>query len=200
MAPIIIGLSMQGYMTLSRTFIVVCSLMVMIITFSYMRKSIWTGILVLAVLSIGIVYVLPYAIQIFSERGINDNDITNGRYENTVMIFDYIKNSPMATFFGFGYSNTLNVMHANHFGHGATHNSYADFFVEFGVIFDLIFLVAFFVNVNVVRRFFSRLYTLPGLVICVLLFYMGTLSMLKYSLIYLIFGLYVGYCNKLIRK
>ena len=196
MAPIIIGLAMQGFLTLSRTFVVVCTLMVLVITLSYIRKNMWAGVLVLSVLAIGVIYALPFAIEVFSERGFDNNDISNGRFDNTVMIFNYIMDNPDATFFGFGYFNTLNVMHENDFGHGATHNTYADIFVEFGAVFNLIFLLVMFSNFNMVRKFISHLYTLPGLVVCVLLFYMGTLSMLKYSLLYLIFGLYLGYCNQ----
>lgn len=191
--PIIIGLAMQGFLTLSRTFIVVCGLMVIVISWSYLRRSIWGSILVIGVLCVGIYYALPYVAGIFSERAILNDNISNGRFENTTMIYDYMLNHWDFLFFGFGYNNVLNVMQANHFGHGATHNSYADIFVDFGVLWNFIFLILLVRIRRQIKSIINSLLTLPGLVSCIILFYMGTLSMLKYALLFLFGGVFIGY-------
>ena len=82
-------------------------------------------------------------------------------------------------------------------GHLASHNTYADLFIEFGFLSDL--LIVFFIlkRWKYIKGVFRNLRTIPGLVILVLLFYMGTLSMFKYALVYLFIGLFCGYSSEI---
>lgn len=198
--PIIILLALQGFLTLSRTFIVVCSLMVTIITWSYLKRTFWGSLLIVCVLCVGIYYALPYAIDIFSKRELNDNDVTNGRFSNTSMIFDYMFNHTDLTLAGFGYNNVLNVMKANSFGHGATHNSYADLLVDFGIVWLSFFLSLLLRVRQQIMVIIKGLLTLPGVVFCIILFYMGTLSMLKYAMLFLFGGVFIGYTNNMFMR
>jgi len=190
--PIILGLAYQGFLTKSRTFIIVCSLMAIVISWSYLKKMRRGSVLVIVMLLVGIYYALPYAIEIFSERGLDENDVTNGRAENTVMIFDFMQDHLDAILFGFGYNNTLNVMQTLSFGHGASHNSYADLFVEFGLIVDVVLLIMMVKHSKYIKALLHNLNSLPGIVFCIILFYMGSLSMLKYALLFLFIGTFAG--------
>ena len=199
--PIIVLLAAQGFLTLSRTFIVVCSLMVLVISWRYLKRSFLGSIIVVGILCVGIYYALPYATEIFSERALNDDDISNGRFNNTSLIFDYMFKHWDFTVFGFGYNNVLNAMEINNFGIGATHNTYADLLVDFGILG--VSLITFML-IHIRRQIaiiVKCLFTLPGLVFCIILFYMGTLSMLKYAMLFLFGGVFIGYTNHLlIRK
>lgn len=193
LVPMIIVLAYYGFMSLSRTFTIICSLMVMVISWSYFKRSVWGGFLVIGILGFGIYYAFPYVIEIFAKRSIDSSDVTNGRLENTLLIFDFIGEHWSAMFLGFGYNNILNVMYSLSFGHGASHNSYMDLFADFGLIFDCILFLWFVQKRFVLKQCVSQLASLPGCIFCVILFYMGTLSMLKYALLFLFSGTYIGY-------
>lgn len=193
--PIIILLAAQGFLTLSRTFIVVCSLMVLVISWRYLKRSFLGSIIVVGILCVGIYYALPYAIEIFSERALNDDDISNGRFNNTSLIFDYMFKHWDFAVFGFGYNNVLNVMQNNNFGEGATHNSYADILVNFGILGVSILSFLLFQIRKQILIIIKNLFTLPGLIFTIILLYMGTLSMLKYALLYMFSGVFIGYAN-----
>lgn len=196
LAPMILALAYYGFMSLSRTFVVICSLMVVVISCSYLKRSVWGSLLVIGILGLGIYYAFPYAIEIFTKRSIDSSDVTNGRLENALLIFDFIGERWGAMFFGFGYNNILNVIHSLSFEHGASHNSYMDLFADFGLIFDCLLFLWFIQKRLILKQSVSQLASLPGCVFCVILFYMGTLSMLKYALLFLFAGTYIGYATR----
>ena len=195
--PMIITLAYLGFLTLSRTFVVVSLLTVLITSGTYLKKSRIGSFVVIIVLLVAVYLAWPYAEIIFSERGFDENNMTNNRFDNTIMIFDFVKEHIEVILFGWGYNNTLNVLGDNSFGHGATHNTYADLFLDFGVLNLLIAFIALIKHSYIVRKIFSHLFSLPGIVFCILLFYMGTLSMTKYVLLYLFAGAYIGTALKL---
>lgn len=191
-APLILVLAYLGFLTLSRTFIVVAALIILVTSWTYLKKSVFGSIAVFIIFALAIYYAFPYAELIFSERGFDENDMSNGRFENTIMIYDFVKNHIEAILFGMGYNNTLNVMELFSFGHGATHNTYADLFLEFGIITTSLLIIYIFKNGGIFKTIFKNLYSLSGIVFCILLFYMATLSMGKYALLYLFAGAYIG--------
>ena len=113
------------------------------------------------------------------------------------MIFNFVKDNIDAVLFGMGYNNTLNVMAQFSFGHGATHNTYADLFLEFGLIVAVIILCIAIKFRHFLNDLLRKLLSLPGIVFCILLFYMATLSMGKYALLYLFAGAYIGNASKI---
>lgn len=190
--PIIITLAYFGFMTLSRTFIIVCSLIILVTSATYLKKTVLGSVAVVLIFIIAIYYALPYAEMVFTERALDENDITNGRFINTVMIYDFVKYNIEAIMFGLGYNNTLDVMNIFSFGHGATHNTYVDLLFEFGIITNLVLLVVLLKNYYIIKRLIKNLFSLSGIVFCILVFYMGTLSMGKYALLFLFAGAYIG--------
>lgn len=191
-APLILVLAYLGFLTLSRTFIVVIALIILVTSWTYLKKSVFGSIAVIAIFIVAIYYAFPYAELIFSQRGFDENDMSNGRFENTIMIYDFVKNNIEAVLFGMGYNNTLKVMELFSFGHGATHNTYADLVLEFGIIITSLLIVYIFRKGKIFKTLFKSLFSLSGIVFCILLFYMATLSMGKYALLYLFAGAYIG--------
>lgn len=190
--PVILNLFVQGYMTLSRTFIIVSGLMAMVILWYGVRRSIFLGILI----GLGFYVVISFFWQditnVFLERSLDSEHITNGRYENTETLLDYIENNVIAILGGLGYNNSMNFIHTFDYEHGATHNTYVDLFIEFGLIVTICIIYFLLKNLSYVRRLLGNIGTLPGFVICVIIFYMGTLSILKYILLFLFAGVFVG--------
>lgn len=192
--PIIVSLAYQGFLTLSRTFVVVSALMICVTLWSHIKRKPGVGVIVFTVfiLTLLVYYAFPYALEVFSERELDSNDMTNGRFENTSLILDYISKNIIAVLFGTGYNNILNVMDEYSFGIGATHNSYADLFVDFGLITNYILLIVLLARFNSFKRILHGLPSLPGIMFSVILFYMVTLSMLKYAILFIFAGIFVG--------
>ena len=195
--PIILGLAYLGFLTLSRTFLVVCFLIVFVTGWTYLKRSLLGSIAVIFILVGAIYYALPYVEIMLSKRGFDENDLSNGRFDNTAMIFNFVKDNIDAVLFGMGYNNTLNVMAQFSFGHGATHNTYADLFLEFGLIVAVIILCIAIKFRHFLNDLLRKLLSLPGIVFCILLFYIATLSMGKYALLYLFAGAYIGNASKI---
>lgn len=195
--PVMVFLSIQGFLTISRTFIIVCSLMVLVISWSYLKRTFWGSVMVIAVLCLGIYFTIPLAEEVFSERALDQDDLSNGRFRNTALIFEHMFNRWDYAVFGFGYNNVLNVMQISNFGDGATHNSYADLLVDFGLFGISLFAFVLIQIRKTIAIIAKYLITLPGLVFCIILFYMGTLSMLKYAMLFLFAGVFIGYTNNM---
>ena len=195
--PLIIALALQGFTTLSRTFLFVNTLMIPIILYRYMKRNIWISFIIIIFLFVGVYYAWPYVETVFDKRALDENDFSNGRFESTLVYFSFLENNPLVALFGIGYNNVLNMQLLGYSGHLASHNTYADLFIEFGFLSDL--LIVFFIlkRWKYIKGVFRNLRTIPGLVILVLLFYMGTLSMFKYALVYLFIGLFCGYSSEI---
>ena len=199
--PIIIGLALQGFMTLSRTFLFVCVLMVLVISWTSMKKNWGAAILIICIICVGIYYAIPYAEDVLASRRLNEDDISNGRFESTIKFLEYIFGHIEILLFGLGYSNSLTYNEIHNISHVATHNTYADLLVEFGFVTDIFIAIGLFRSSKYIKALYKSIRTMPGLILCLLLFYMATLSMLKYALVYLFLGTIVGYsyrqCAKL---
>ena len=173
--------------------------MAIITSCSHLKKSVIGSIFVIVALCVGVYYALPYAIEIFTERGFDDNDMTNGRVESTLLFFEYSLQHIDTLLFGIGYNNILNFNSIHNISHVATHNSYADIILEFGIITTLFLLVCLRKRIPHAKLLFNRLFTLPGIVFLIIIFYMGTLSMLKYALLYLFAGIFTGYAKQTLK-
>lgn len=197
--PIILILSYFGFLTLSRTFTIVSALMIIVTSWSYFKKNIFSSILVIIIFSVSAYYALPYAIEIFTERGFDNNDMTNGRVESTLHFFEYSLQHFNTLLFGIGYNNILNFNSIHNISNVATHNSYADVILEFGLLNIIIILFILGKNITHAKLLIKRLFTLPGIVFCIIIFYMGTLSMLKYAFLFLFAGVFTGYAIRTLK-
>ena len=194
--PFILSLSYHGFLTLSRTFTIVCALMILVTSWSYVKKSILGSILVIIIFCVSAYYAFPYAVEIFSERGFDNDDMTNGRVESTIRFFEYSLHHFDTLLFGIGYNNILDFNSIHNISHVATHNSYADIILEFGLLNNLIIFFILGKHIRHVKFLINRLFTLPGIIFCIIIFYMGTLSMLKYAFLFLFAGVFVGYTKQ----
>lgn len=193
--PIIVVLAIQGFMTLSRTFIVICAIMLLFLSWSYLKKSIWGSVIIFTAIIYGLIFAIPYIEDIFLLRNIEGDDVSNGRFTNSLNFIHFFLGNVTALLFGIGYNNSLHLNELYHIGHGATHNSYLDLIIDWGGILNLCFITFLFLKYKFIKHLCSHLLTLPGLLISIILFYMGTLSMLKYGFLFIFFGLYLGYCK-----
>lgn len=193
--PLILALAYQGFLTLSRTFIVVSSLMIIVISIAYLRKSILGAIAITIILAAAVYYALPYAMDVFKERGIQHDDISNGRFTQTTTFLEYIVNDIPALCLGMGYNNISNVNSVFHITKLATHNTYADLLIDFGIINILIFGYILLCHKKYIKSMFRNINSLPGIICCVLIFYIATLSTLKYALTYLLLGMFCGFSS-----
>lgn len=199
--PSIIISVYMGSLAMSRTFIYVMIILAFLLMVHLsLNKSfgkIYKLFLVFACVA-GTVYFLNHiASSIIEHRGIisDTGDVTNGRLTASLESLEAWEKNPVTWFTGIGASNTYNYKILLGIHPKGSHNTYLDFLVEFGV-FAFIYILC--VVVKFLRKFISEIsYTLPYTVFfaVVVLFYMGTLTMCQYSIIYIAFGMIFNYLN-----
>ena len=97
--PLIIALALQGFTTLSRTFLFVNTLMIPIILYRYMKRNIWISFIIIIILFVGVYYAWPYVETVFDKRALDENDFSNGRFESTLVYFSFLENNPLVALF-----------------------------------------------------------------------------------------------------
>ncbi len=192
--PIAIGLAYQGFLTLSRSFLIAFAFVVVLMSISFLRHeiSIKRGILLASILCLSASFALPFVTTTLNKRVFDVNDISNGRIESALAYLEFFFQTPLPVLFGFGYNNTMNATEAFGVSDIVSHCSYIDLFLEFGVV-NILLLTAILVHIS--HKFhmnLSNLQTIQGLVVCLLLVYMAMFSMLKYSFVFLFFGIFLG--------
>lgn len=191
MAPIIILLASQGFLTLSRTFVVMGGIMSIVVLWKQIRGSFWGTLFLIVVLAVGLYYAYPYAEHVFTERGIEEDDISNGRFQSSIRYLQFFEDNLEALLCGVGFTNRY-IMGVYDVGKLATHNTYVDILVDFGLIITVGGLLWLMINNKIIKAVFKNIYSLTGIIFMVLCIYMFSLSMLKYSFLYLFFGLCIG--------
>lgn len=190
--PLMVLFIYSGYMTLSRTFIIVFVLFIVYTIIKVLTSnSIKFGAKLLTLVVVVICLILFYEnvwTSIVNQRGITagEGDITHGRVEATKTLLDYWINQIPALLFGIGVDNSIGL------GFEQTHNSYADtliFFGIFGVMSIIGFIGILYKNAHIRIK---DLYNDKALYIAIFVVYAGTLSLYNTDALYLFFGLLPG--------
>ena len=192
--PIAISLAYQGFLTLSRSFLIAFAFVLVLTSISFLRHeiSIKRGILLASILCLSASFALPFVTTTLTERAFDVNDISNGRIDSALAYLEFFFQNPLSILFGFGYNNTMNATEAFGVSDIVSHCSYIDVLLEFGLV-NIMLLIALLVFISRKWHFNqSSLQTIQGLVACLLLIYMAIFSMLKYSLVFLFFGVFLG--------
>ena len=198
----------MGSLSMSRTFIYVMIILAFFLILSVLKNKsfgIFYKIILVAFCFVGIVYFMNnIAANIIEARGaINvggGGDFTNGRIESSLQSLKVWEHTPLAWIIGIGSTNTYHIKAMFDLYPQASHNTYVDILVEFGII---IFIYILFIIFKFFRKFLlENSSSIPYTVFfsIVVLCYMGTLTMGQYSILYIAIGMMFNYLNTPIKN
>ena len=175
-----------GYRTYSLTFIFVMGIFGMIIfkelLTSKLRMWIKICICILFIISIIIIF-KHYLMPLLESRFLGKSDFSHGRSRTWENAIDFWSNNMGTLFLGMGYENV-----ANYTAYKASHCTYIDLFVEFGLlgIIPTIFLFINSIGTNNLKL--KKLLGGESTYIFILFIYGITLSLLSFDIMYLLLG------------
>lgn len=179
-----------GSLTMSRTFLVVLVLLFAIYALTVLRTSVWA---VVAFTLVGI-FLVPLFFELVdnvaSVRMDSEGGLANGRLNRTMIVLDVMESRIPTLLSGIGFNNLAYLPNLGYML-TATHNTYADIFTQFGIIFSAL-LVAIACSMRaVVGRLARSLFSMEGLPLFILMIYGGTLSLLPYEFTYVLVAVLV---------
>lgn len=180
-------------LTMSRTFLVVLILVAGIYAYRSLKTSDSTVFMTIILFVIAVPFVLDYAHVLVTDRVVGDeSSLTSGRIEQALALLNS-QSGNLSFIFGIGYNNYDYILNMSDV-HMASHNTYADIMLQFGllgVISIIAILIKYRKTVKTMLSGLTQKYGMP--MVCILL-YMGTLSVSKYEFVFVISALfYVEY-------
>lgn len=191
---VLLGLAYYGFLTVSRTFVVVGTLMTLVYCMTVLKGGGSRGWLFLAVVVALAIAAIPHVERLLEARAFDNHDITNQRTHLSALLLKAVVSNPLSILFGIGYANDTGFWHAVHFKGGimAAHNSFVDFFADFGLAGTLFAIWSAVYRWKWVRHYAVCLFSVDNMPFLVMCFYLGTLSMLKYSFLFMFLGLFIA--------
>lgn len=193
----------MGSLSMSRTFIFVLLILAAFFTFSMLNNKTITGfkrLLLILICLIGVgFFITRVAYGVFEKRGLDvGGDITNGRTEYSKQSLEAFSEHPFSWIFGVGTSNSANFKSQNGFAAMASHNTYIDMLVELGVP---LCIIAFSILFSFLRRLLCNIkHNIPykGYLGLIVACYMGTLTLVQYSILYIAMGIMINFTKNII--
>lgn len=180
-----------GTLTMSRTYLVVAALLLAAFVLRSTSGSFKTYLIAAVVLAVSIPALMYYVDYLNENRVAGTDSVTNGRYDNTIALLEAQSND-ICSIFGAGpdnYSYLYDIL-KNQSHRAASHNSYVDFLLQFGYVGVLLLLGVIVRYLRKTREMIRSLFQNYGLPMACVLFYMGTLSALKYEFVFIIAALF----------
>ena len=174
-----------GSLTMSRTFLIVLVLLFAIYAVSVLRKSVWA---VGALVVVGIFLITLFfdmVDNVVSVRVNSEGGMANGRLDRTKVVIDVMVGKIPTLLSGIGFNNLAYLPNLGYML-TATHNTYADVFTQFGIIFSALLVAVVCSMRAMVGRLAKSLFSLEGLPLFILMIYGGTLSLLPYEFTYVL--------------
>lgn len=188
----LIVLLYSGYRTYSRSFMYIFAIVITIYFIIIIKSrliSFFKKIIIIIIAIAIMINVTPYFVEAIYLRERNNPNLTldNNRFEDTRIAINYVFENPIYVITGVGSQNNLsNLLKKDGYKGMATHNSYIDIFLYFGigsiVIFCGIIILILYYKLNVFKG---------NLYILVILMYGTTLSLLGNDFIYIFLGLFL---------
>lgn len=180
-----------GTLTLSRTYLIVAALLLIVFVLHSTKGSFKTYLIAAIVMLISIPALMYYVDYLNENRVAGSDSITNGRFDNTVALLEAQSNDVCAIF-GAGPDNQtyLYDILKDQSHRAASHNTYIDFLLQFGYVGMLLLIGIILRYAGKTRKLISALFQNYGLPMACVLFYMGTLSALKYEFVFIIAALF----------
>lgn len=177
-----------GMMSLSRTYLLVTAIMLIVYiyrTFKSQRVSVFT---VICVIIGGTYALLRYMDNLTNNRVVHGDSATGGRIDLTTGL---LKGwfSDVCVYTGAGFNNWKYLTSLAGNSH-ASHNTYADFLLQFGLYGILTIIVAYYTHTQMAKsmlRSLTEIYGLPMLCTLICIF---TLSATKYEFVYFMAALF----------
>ena len=181
-----------GTLTLSRTYLVVAIAMVafFVLFVQSSGNSMRKVFISIAVLVVAFFAITKYIDRIAENRIVGSEGATGGRAEATLALLDLQMNDATATFFGVGYDNTISLLKSTSM-YNVAHNTYVEILLQFGLVGLFLFIMIFFSNFKNAISILKSVRTPYGLPMACLLFYLGTLSALKYEFLFFIVAIFM---------
>lgn len=192
--PTVLAVMYIELLSMSRTYIYVLALLTLyFLYYIYNNKNVKSvyKFLLIIVLAIGAYYFFIKIVFPISEaRGLTstkDSDWTSGRATSSLNSLYTFIDEPISWLLGFGILNSTPVKVKHGFHALASHNTYVDFLVEYGLILFVVFISRI---VKYCMRFVKKRGSIGHFdYLClIVLIYMATLTMGQYTIMYIIGG------------
>lgn len=191
-----------GTLTLSRTYLVVAVLILAIFSYRSLKGSFYSYIIGALVLAVSIPALMGYVENLQDNRRADESTITNGRFDDSMALLEAQSND-VCMMFGAGcdnYTYLFDILE-NQQHRAAAHNSYVDIILQFGYIGTFILIGICLKHRRKIKSLIAGLMQVYGLPMACTLFYLGTLSALKYEFVYFIAAIfYAEYSLKILKK
>ncbi len=178
-----------GTLTMSRTYLVVFALLLGVYFYRSMKGSGSMAFVAILVLAVAIPALIGYVEMIENNRVVgNAESVTSGRFEQTIALLSG-QLSDFSLLTGCGFNNWEYIFTLAP-QRGASHNTYADIILQFGLVGIITIIVLLTKYWKTVKEMAKFLTTINGLPMICLLFYIGTLSASHYEFVYVIAALF----------
>lgn len=190
---VLLGLAFYGFMTVSRTFVVVGTLMVLVYCAISLKRGGTKGWIFLAVVIGLAIAAIPYVEALLALRGFDENNLTNNRTELSGILFEAVTSHIPSLLAGIGYANDHGFWETFHVNDAmAAHNSFVDYFAYFGLVGVGTTVLLVMQKAKTVWHYIKSFANIENMPYLVMIFYMGTLSMLKYAFLFLLLAFFIA--------